>query len=83
MMRKLGMFPAAKKDYKPYKQMTHPGERIQIDVKVVPRRCIANPELRLYQHTANDEYSRVHMLWAYEEQSAYSSADFLCKIIMK
>ena len=87
MMRKLGMFPAAKakKGYKPkpYEQMTHPGERIQIDVKVVPRRCVANPELRLYQYTAIDEYSRVRILGAYEEQSTYSSADFLRKIISK
>ena len=28
--------------------MTYPGQRIQVDVKVVPRRCIADPELRLY-----------------------------------
>ena len=32
---------------KPYQQMTYPGQRIQVDVKVVPRRCIADPELRL------------------------------------
>jgi hypothetical protein len=36
---------------KPYEQMTYPGQRVQVDVKVVPRRCIANPELRLYQYT--------------------------------
>jgi len=40
IMRKMGMFPAEKpkKTYKPkpYEQMTHPGERIQVDVKVVP-----------------------------------------------
>ena len=45
VMRKLGMFPApkSKKAYspKPYEQMTYPGQRVQIDVKVVPRRCIA------------------------------------------
>jgi hypothetical protein len=36
VMRKMGMFPEEKpkKSYspKPYKQMTHPGERVQIDV---------------------------------------------------
>lgn len=57
VMRKLGMFPEKKKEKsykpKPYQQMTRPGERIQIDVKVVPRRCIADPELRLFQYTAN------------------------------
>ena len=41
VMRRLGMFPdpKPKKTYKPkpYEQMTHPGERVQVDVKVVPR----------------------------------------------
>ena len=81
VMRRLNMFPEAKpkKKYnpKPYEQMTYPGERVQIDVKVVPRRCIANPELHLFQYTAIDEYSRMRFLGAYEEQSTYSSAHFL------
>lgn len=70
-----------KRQSKPYEKMTHPGERIQIDVKVVPRRCIANRELRLYQYTAIDEYSRYRILGAYPEQSTYSSADFLRKVV--
>ena len=85
VMRKLGMFPAPKpkKAYspKPYEQMTYPGQRVQIDVKVVPRRCIADPELKLFQYTAIDEFSRLRFLGAYEEQSTYSSADFLEKAI--
>lgn len=85
VMRRMGMFPqqSPKKKYqpKPYEQMTHPGERIQIDVKVVPRRCIADPELRLFQYTAIDEYSRLRFLAAYPEQSTYSSADFLNKAV--
>ena len=85
VMRKLGMFPApkSKKAYspKPYEQMTYPGQRVQIDVKVVPRRCIADPELKLFQYTAIDEFSRLRFLGAYEEQSTYSSADFLEKAI--
>ena len=84
VMRKLGMFPAEKlrKTYqpKPYQQMTYPGERVQVDVKVVPRRCISDPELRLYQYTAVDECSRLRFLAAYREQSTYSSADFLRKL---
>jgi transposase len=85
VMRKLGMFPPSKphKPYKPkpYEQMQYPGQRIQIDVKVVPRACIADPKLRLYQYTAIDEYSRLRYLGAYEEQSTYSSADFLVKMV--
>jgi len=49
-------------------------------VKVVPRNCIADPELKLYQYTAIDEYSRLRFLGAYDEQSTYSSADFLDKM---
>ena len=33
---------------KPYEPMTHPGERVQIDAEVVPRRGIADPQLRLF-----------------------------------
>ena len=84
VMRKLGLFPAEKpkKKYKPkpYEQMTHPGERVQVDVKVVPRRCIADPELRLFQYTAIDEFTRLRFLAAYPEQSTYSSADFLRRL---
>ena len=65
---------------KPYEQMKYPGQRIQVDVKVVPRRCIADPELRLYQYTAIDEFTRLRFLAAYPEQSTYSSADFLRKL---
>ena len=85
VMRAMGMFPPPKpqKPYKPkpYEQMTYPGQRVQVDVKVVPRRCIADPELRLFQYTAIDEFSRLRFLAAYPEQSTYSSADFLDKLV--
>lgn len=44
-------------------------------------KCLANPEERLYQYTAIDEYTRLSYLGAYPEQSAYSSADFLEKMV--
>ena len=84
VMKKLGLFPPKEKKPaykpKPYQQMTYPGQRIQVDVKVVPRRCIADPELRLYQYTAIDEFTRLRFLAAYSEQSTFSSADFLKKL---
>ena len=84
-MRKLGMFSSEKKKKayvpKPYQQMTCPGQRIQVDVKVVPRRCITDPELRLLQYTAIDEFFRLRFLAAYPEQSTYSSADFLKRLV--
>ena len=84
VMHRQGLFPAKKQKkkekIKPYEQMTHPGQRVQVDVKVVPRACIADPELRLFQYTAIDELTRLRFLAAYPEQSTYSSADFLRKL---
>ena len=60
--------------------MQYPGQRVQVDVKVVPLKCLANPEERLFQYTAIDEYTRLRYLGAYPEQSTYSSADFLEKM---
>lgn len=83
-MRKMGMFPAtrpkAKYVPKPYEKMTHPGERIQIDVKVVPKRCRSADAPKLYQYTAIDECTRLRYLGAYEEQNTYSSAHFLKRV---
>lgn len=75
-MRKLEMFPQPERKpaykAKPYQQMTYPGQRVQVDVKVVPRRCIADSELRLCQYTAIDEFTRLRFLAAYPEQTTYS-----------
>ena len=85
VMKRLGMLPEKKKEPKPapkpYEQMTHPGERVQVDVKVVPRRCLADPTMKLYQYTAIDEFSRLRFIYGYEEQSTYSSADFAKKLV--
>lgn len=85
IMRRLGIFlpPEKKAVYKPkpYEQMTRPGQRVQVDVKVVPRRCITDPELRLFQYTAIDEFTRLRFLAAYPEQSTFSSADFLKRLV--
>lgn len=65
---------------KPYEQMDHPGERIQIDVKFVPSACLVNSHVRgkqFFQYTAIDEYSRWRFVEAFEEHSSYSSAMFL------
>jgi transposase InsO family protein len=73
----------AKQKYKakPYEQMQRPGQRVQIDVKVVPARCRVGQAPKLYQYTAIDECTRLRYLGAYEEQSTFSSADFLIKAI--
>ena len=84
VLKREGLIAVKEKDPytpKPYQQMTHPGERIQIDVKVVPRKCIADPKLRLFQYTAIDEYSRYRILGAYPEQNTYSSYLFLLRVV--
>lgn len=84
VLKREGLIAVKKKDSyspKPYQQMTHPGERVQIDVKVVPRKCIADPQLKLFQYTAIDEYSRYRILGAYSEQNTYSSYLFLLRVV--
>ena len=68
---------------KPYQQMTFPGERIQIDVKIVPKACKVGEAAgeRLVQYTAIDEFSRLRYLKAYREHSTYSSKDFLISLV--
>ena len=70
---------------KPYEKMLYPGQRIQIDVKVVPTACIVGDAQgkKFYQYTAIDEYSRFRYLEAFEEQSSYSSAVFVEHLLKK
>ena len=92
VMQRLGIYkkaPSKKKKYipKPYQQMTHPGERVQIDVKYVSTNCLSK-ELRergekYYQYTAVDEYTRQRVLWASKEHSTYASAQFIDIVINK
>lgn len=84
VMRKLGYYNKTKPKKKPYKakpyqQMTYPGERIQIDVKYVPKCCVhdKDPNARYYQFTAIDEYSRQRYLEGFADNSSHSAAVFL------
>ena len=54
--------------------MQYPGQRVQVDVKVVPLKCLANPEDRLCQYTTIDEYTRLRYLGTCPEQSSHSFA---------
>ena len=70
---------------KPYEKMLYPGQRVQIDVKVVPSACIVGDAKgeKFYQYTAIDEYSRFRYLEAFKEQSSYSSAIFVEHLLKK
>ena len=92
VMQRMGIYKktvSKKKTYepKPYQQMTHPGERIQIDVKYVPRKCMSKELIELeekyYQYTAIDEYTRQRVLWASKEHSTYASTQFTEIVVKK
>lgn len=92
VMQRIGIYnkaPSKKKEYepKPYQQMTYPGERVQIDVKYVPKKSLTKEvieqEGRYYQYTAIDEYTRKRVLWASKEQSTSASTEFIEIIIKK
>ena len=65
---------------KPYQRADYPGQKIQIDVKYVPRHCTVNWQ-QYYQFTAIDECSRHVFREMYEEKSSYSAKDFLIKLV--
>lgn len=91
-MIRLGIYkktPSKKKqsENRKYKQATYPGEKIQVDVKYVPTNCMLNEDkennIRYYQYTAIDEYSRQRVVMATKEHSTYESAKFVKLIIKK
>jgi transposase len=68
-----------KKKPKPYQRAEYPGQKVQIDVKYVPSRCVADGR-RYYQFTAKDECTRWTFREMYEEKSTDSAKDFLLKL---
>lgn len=69
-----------KRKNKPYQAATFPGEKVQIDVKFVPKECVTDGQ-KYYQFTAVDEYSRWTFRYMYDEKSTYSSRDFVLRLI--
>ena len=59
------------------------GEKWQLDVKYVPTACFSAKEpLQYYQYTIIEEASRKRFIYAYEEQSSYSTVDFVKRAII-
>lgn len=87
LLRRLGVMDAPRKRRprkpKPYEPILVPGERIQIDVKHVPKSCLvgAVSGKRLYQYTAIDECTRWRYIAVYDELSTYNSVKFLHELI--
>ena len=90
VMRRIGIYEKApskaKKAQAPEVPVAkYPGERVQIDVKYVPKECMSK-ELkeageRYYQYTAIDEYTRKRYTYFTKEHSTYESTKFLEKVI--
>jgi transposase InsO family protein len=59
------------------------GEKMQLDVKYVPRECNANmwDDNRYYQFTIIDEASRERFIYAYKDHSSFTAVDFLYRAV--
>ena len=59
------------------------GEKWQMDVKYVPKACYSGKDGQtFYQYTIIEEASRKRFIYAYEEQSSYSTVDFFKRAII-
>lgn len=87
-LRKQGIYvepEANKSKYIPkhYDTPKNIGEKFQLDVKYVPKECYTgNDNKKFYQYTIIDEASRERFIYAYNEQSSYSTADFVIRSII-
>ena len=87
-LRKQGVYvePEAPKTIykpKPYATPLNPGEKMQLDVKFVPRCCyVGSDNQKFYQYTIIDEATRERFIYAYEEHSSYSTVDFVYRAII-
>jgi len=88
-LRRLGVYRAAKPKRKrrlpkPYERMEFCGQRVQVDVKHVPKECLmgALGGHKLYQYSAIDEYSRLEFKMIFDEISGYTSVEFLKQMIL-
>lgn len=88
-LRRLGKIKQSKKKgRRNYRQCTPceiPGEKVQIDVKVVPTSCIkgvhSSQGKKMYQWTAIDECTRTRFLIGYEEHTPENSVNFLKRFL--
>ena len=74
--------PSTKKrrHLQPYDTPSQLGVKWQMDVKYVPTACYTGsvPD-HFYQYTVIDEASRERYIYAYKEQSSYSTVDFMTR----
>lgn len=89
LLRREGILPGPRKRTrrkpKPYEPIEMPGERIQMDVKYVPKQCLvgALSAKRVYQYTAIDECTRWRHIAVFDELSTHSSVQFLYEVLAR
>ncbi len=89
MLQKLGIYEkvaSKKKEEEPKEWITgtYPGEKVQVDVKYVPSKCLSRQLQEMgekyYQYTAIDEYTRIRYTWFTNEHSTYASSEFAKRV---
>lgn len=82
--RRMGLAGEIKKkgtrQFRKYPEIAVPGEKVQIDVKVVPCNClrgkIKTDGKRLYQWTAIDECTRLRFVYGFDEHTPENTVKF-------
>lgn len=71
---------SSRKHDRRYPELSVPGEKVQVDVKVVPYCCLIGAAKRdgkrFYQWTAIDECTRIRFIYAFEEHTPENSVKF-------
>jgi transposase InsO family protein len=87
LLRRKGILAGPKKRArrkpKLYEPILVPGERIQMDVKHVPKQCLVGSlsTKGVYQYTAIDECTRWRHIAVFDELSTYNSVEFLYQLL--
>jgi len=87
LLRREGIMASPKKKRrrksKPYEPILVPGERMQMDVKYVPKDCLVGGlgGKKLYQYTVIDECTRWRYIAIFDELSTYNSVEFLHQVV--
>ena len=90
VLQRLGIYEKAPRKGKEQEnieiiRVTYPGEKVQVDVKYVPTKCLTK-ELqekgeKYYQYTAIDEFTRIRYTWFTNEHSTYMSSEFAKRLV--
>ena len=67
---------------KPYQRAEYPGQKVQVDVKFVPRECVVDGR-KSYQFTAVDGYTHWTYRQMYDEHSTHCAEAFLIELIQR